>query len=187
MEPLQIIVWICVLTFAATVIITLLALLNLIQLPDEKFLSRLFQVLIVEIIVAGVGAFSIFIVDEISSDIENQIKITNHILEPLKGDTSKVEYKITVYGSYFSKESEIEFSGNAIIDGYNMIIPDSTKVNTDNNGVWNLSFFHTVNYGNKDDISIELFIIDPTGKKLSKDSYLFTAGYRSPCIDPILN
>lgn len=183
MEPVQLIIWICVFTFAATVLITLFALLNLIKFPNETFLPLLFKVLIVEIVVAGVGAFSIYISEELSDVIKNRIKITSYTLKPISGDLSKINYEITIHGSYFTEEPDIYFKGSALVAGYKILIPDSTKITTDNNGTWKTSFFHTVRKGSEDDISIEISILDIKNKILSNDSYSFFAPYRLPCID----
>jgi hypothetical protein len=53
--------WTCVGVFIATAIITLLALVKIIKLADKKYLDRLFAILIVEVIVVGVGAFTGFV------------------------------------------------------------------------------------------------------------------------------
>jgi len=115
MEPIELIVWICAITFAATVVITLLALLKVIRLPNETFLPKLFQVLIVEIVVAGVGAFSLVISENFTSGIEHQVKITSYTLEPIRGDMNFIEYKVTVHGSYFSEEKDVYFKGKASV------------------------------------------------------------------------
>jgi len=184
MEPIELIVWICVFTFAATVIITLLALLRLIKLPNETFLPKLFQILIVEIVIAGVGAFSSVIADNLNKGIDHQINITSHTLEPLRGDTAAIEYQVTVYGSYFSEEHATTFDGDALLGSWPIKVPDSVKVIASKDGTWKMSFHHTIKKGQKEDFSMDLFLTNLEGKNLDHDTYSFSIPYRQPCIDP---
>ncbi len=64
--------WICVGIFAATAVITLLALVRIVKLADRKYLDRLFGVLIVEVVVISVGVFSGFV--DSPGTVEEQIK-----------------------------------------------------------------------------------------------------------------
>ncbi|MCP4573725.1 MAG: hypothetical protein GY838_15305 [bacterium] len=64
--------WICVGVFAATAVITLLALIRVVKLAKKKYLDRLFGVLIVEIVVIAVGVFAGFV--DSPKTIETQIK-----------------------------------------------------------------------------------------------------------------
>lgn len=54
----QAIAWTCVGVFAATAVITLLAITNVIALADKKYRDKLFRVLVVEIVVICVGFFA---------------------------------------------------------------------------------------------------------------------------------
>jgi len=76
-----VIAWTCVAVFIASAIITLLALLGVIRLPHQKYLNRLFTV----IIVAIVGTCASFFKDFISSGT-NEVATTN--LPTHKGDYS---------------------------------------------------------------------------------------------------
>ncbi|WP_377517031.1 hypothetical protein [Microbulbifer taiwanensis] len=58
MEPLIVISWVIVAVFAFTSAASCLALVGIIQLPNPKQQQRLFQVLIVQIVVISLGLFS---------------------------------------------------------------------------------------------------------------------------------
>lgn len=58
MEPLIVISWVVVAVFAFTSAASCLALVGIIQLPNPKQQQRLFQVLIVQIVVISLGLFS---------------------------------------------------------------------------------------------------------------------------------
>lgn len=64
--------WICVGVFAATAVITLLALIRVLKLADRKYLDRLFGVLIVEVVVICVGVFSGYV--DSPNEVETSIK-----------------------------------------------------------------------------------------------------------------
>lgn len=54
----QVISWICVGVFAATAVLTLLAITNVVKLANPKYRDHLFRVLVIEIVAIGVGVFS---------------------------------------------------------------------------------------------------------------------------------
>ena len=56
-----VIAWTCVGVFVASALITILALLGVIRLPDPKYLNRLFTVIIVAIVGTCAGFFKEFI------------------------------------------------------------------------------------------------------------------------------
>ncbi|MES9853988.1 MAG: hypothetical protein ABW170_19410 [Candidatus Thiodiazotropha sp. L084R] len=66
MNPINILIWTCTLVFVATATITLLGLVGALQLGGgdgtrhDHYLSKLFTVLIIEIVVVSVGAFGIY-------------------------------------------------------------------------------------------------------------------------------
>jgi hypothetical protein len=57
MDPLQVIIWICVAVFAITALIAILNLIGVYKLPNQKQGETLFKILIVEIVVIAVAAF----------------------------------------------------------------------------------------------------------------------------------
>jgi len=54
----QVISWICVGVFAATAVLTLLAITNVVKLASARYRDHLFTVLVIEIVAIGVGIFS---------------------------------------------------------------------------------------------------------------------------------
>jgi putative ubiquitin-RnfH superfamily antitoxin RatB of RatAB toxin-antitoxin module len=70
------IAWTCVGVFIATAVITLLALVKVIELASPKYLSRLFKVLIVEVVTACVGVFTGQV--ELPSTVEARVEDRGH-------------------------------------------------------------------------------------------------------------
>lgn len=62
-NPLEAIVWICIVVFAATALLTLLHISGLYRLPDPDHGSTLFKVLVLEVVAIAVSAFAHFVVD----------------------------------------------------------------------------------------------------------------------------
>ena len=63
MDPIVTVIWICVVVFASTAAITLLALTGILALgrtPDahDWYLKKLFQALVIQIVIIAVGAFA---------------------------------------------------------------------------------------------------------------------------------
>ncbi|MFC1793253.1 hypothetical protein ACFL3Q_06660 [Planctomycetota bacterium] len=67
-----VIAWSCVGVFIATAIVTLLALVKVIELADKKYLDRLFMVLIVEVVGIAVGVFAGFV--QLPTTVEKEVE-----------------------------------------------------------------------------------------------------------------
>ena len=67
-----VIAWSCVGVFIATAIVTLLALVRVIELADKKYLDRLFMVLIVEVVGIAVGVFAGFV--QLPTTVEKKVE-----------------------------------------------------------------------------------------------------------------
>ena len=60
MDAIQFIVWTCAIIFAATGVITLLAIVKIIPI-EKRFLNKLFVVLILEIVAVSIGIYTVFL------------------------------------------------------------------------------------------------------------------------------
>lgn len=67
-----VIAWSCVGVFIATAIVTLLALVKVIELADKKYLDRLFTVLILEVVGIAVGVFAGFV--QLPATVEREVE-----------------------------------------------------------------------------------------------------------------
>ena len=67
-----VIAWSCIGVFIATAIVTLLALVKVIELADKKYLDRLFTVLILEVVGIAVGVFAGFV--QLPTTVEREVE-----------------------------------------------------------------------------------------------------------------
>jgi hypothetical protein len=67
-----VIAWTCIGIFIATAIVTLLALVKVIELAEKKYLDRLFTVLILEVVGIGVGVFAGFV--QLPATVEKEVQ-----------------------------------------------------------------------------------------------------------------
>ncbi|QHJ10501.1 hypothetical protein FX988_00715 [Paraglaciecola mesophila] len=92
MDPLTIIIWVCVVVFILTAFLTLLHISGIYQLPDPEHGKVLFKALVVEIVVISVAAFGAYLGgfnqnntssdredSSISLDWENRLEIVDGI------------------------------------------------------------------------------------------------------------
>lgn len=154
MDPLHVIIWICVAVFALTVIITFLNVLGIYSLPNKKHGETLFKILIVEIVIIAVAAFGTFMQKQAgltdSDSILEQIIPEAEEISTGENDLSFTPGKITDNKTIekilqFAPEEPTTFSGKNFINreaGFLLTVdnPDSWQINYNPVGMTNSNF-----------------------------------------------
>lgn len=126
MEPKLFIVWTCAIIFAATGIITLLAITKIIPI-EKRFLNKLFVVLILEIVAVSIGIYTGFLQGDAGKNTSQGIEIQS-IVQLVD---SKEEVIDSYQDDYFEKYLKIRTVPNYSIKTSSGVIlriyPESEK------------------------------------------------------------
>jgi hypothetical protein len=103
-----VIAWTCVGVFIATAIITLLALVGIIRLAEKKYLSRLFTLLVSEIVVVSVSFFASWLQapDKVQAEIETQTSERVSV-ETVKAVTERFAPIMAEYRDYVARDASV--------------------------------------------------------------------------------
>ncbi|MET0010276.1 MAG: hypothetical protein ABW124_21945 [Candidatus Thiodiazotropha sp. 6PLUC9] len=95
MEPINVIIWICVVVFAVTALLALLDISGIYRLPNPDHSKALFKALLLEIVIIAVGGFGAYITNPTDIDIETipqkQYQVTGKDIEEKRIDPCSKE------------------------------------------------------------------------------------------------